>query len=79
MADAFPITTRLPSGSPAALQPTAVMGDFSQLLIALSAFIEAERDLEHFDIWELATDHWLREAEEICAGTWTISSRRSGR
>lgn len=72
MADAFPITTlRLPE-TPAALQPTAVMGGFSQLLIALSTLIEAERDLEHFDVWELATDHWLREAEEAFTRVTTL-------
>src|SRR5690606_8326350 len=75
MADAFPITTRLPSGTPAALQPTAVMGDFSQLLIALATLVEAERDLEHFDIWDLATDHWLREAEEAFTRVTTLVHR----
>ena len=34
----------------------------SQLLVMLSALVEAERDLEHFDIWDIATAHWLRDA-----------------
>ena len=75
MADAFPITTIVLPESPADLQPTAVMGGFSQLLIALATLVEAERDLEHFDIWDLATDHWLREAEEAFTQVTTLVHR----
>ena len=63
MADAFPIMSLVSPETPDALAPSRIMGCFSQLLVMLSALIEAERDLEHFDIWDIATAHWLRDAE----------------
>lgn len=63
MADATPTMSLDAPETPAALVPSRIMGCFSQLLVMLSALVEAERDLEHFDIWDIATAHWLRDAE----------------
>ena len=38
----------------------------------LSALVEAERDLEHFDVWDIATAHWLRDAELAHARVTTL-------
>lgn len=43
--------------------PTPASASFSALLVALSALIEAERDIEDVDIWDPAFSRWLRDAE----------------
>lgn len=44
---------------------------FAAMQSALHTYIEAERDLEHSGSWDIACDHWLRDAEvarsEVCA------------
>lgn len=36
---------------------------FAAMTLLLAAHIEAERDLEHSGSWDIACDHWLRDAE----------------
>ncbi|WP_051416257.1 hypothetical protein [Paracoccus sp. J55] len=43
--------------------PTPVTIQFGAVLRDLSAYIEAERDLEHCDSWDPACDAWIRDAE----------------
>jgi len=42
---------------------TPITIQFGAVLRDLSAYIEAERDLEHCDSWDPACDAWIRDAE----------------
>jgi len=43
--------------------PTPISKLFSTLLGALAVAIEAERDIEHVDVFDMAFSDWLKEAE----------------
>lgn len=43
--------------------PTTISTLFSRLIGAVAVSIEAERDIEHVNVFDLAIDHWLRDAE----------------
>ena len=45
--------------------PTTIR--FAAVLRDLADYIEAERDLEHCDSWDLACDAWIRDAERARA------------
>lgn len=44
--------------------PTSISAQFSELLGALARHIEAERDVQDVDIWDVAFRSWLTEAED---------------
>lgn len=48
-------------------RPTPVTIQFGAVMRDLSAYIEAERDLEHSGSWDLACDAWIRDAERARA------------
>ncbi|QLH12965.1 hypothetical protein HYQ43_01250 [Paracoccus pantotrophus] len=48
-------------------RPTPVTIQFGAVMRDLSAYIEAERDLEHCDSWDPACDAWIRDAERARA------------
>lgn len=75
MADATPNTDVLRPKVRPALQPSATMVAFSELLVALAALVEAERDLEHFDRWGQAGNGWLRDAEHAFTRVSTLITR----
>lgn len=75
MADATPNTDVVRPKVRPALQPSATMIAFSELLVALAALVEAERDLEHFDRWGQAGNGWLREAEHAFTRVSTLITR----
>ena len=43
--------------------PTPISSLFSRLIGAVAVSIEAERDIENIDVFDLAIDHWVRDAE----------------
>lgn len=47
--------------------PTPITIQFGAVMRDLSAYIEAERDLEHCDSWDPACDQWIRDAERARA------------
>lgn len=65
MADYIPTTP--PVGvepAPVAFQPTAMTLRFAAMLPLFTGWIEAERDLNHIDRWDIAFTGWLRDAEQ---------------
>ncbi|WP_435165493.1 hypothetical protein [Falsirhodobacter sp. 1013] len=46
-------------------RPSPVTVLFSKVTCNLSAYIEAERDLEHCSNWDPACDAWIRNAERV--------------
>ena len=79
MADATPNTDIVRPKVRSALQPSATMALFSELLVALAALVEAERDLEHFDRWGQTGNGWLRDAERAFTRVTTLITRIRGR
>jgi hypothetical protein len=63
MAIHTPIISPCLSEALASFRPTPVTIQFGAVLRDLSAYIEAERDLEHCDSWDPACDAWIRDAE----------------
>ena len=64
MASTLPI---MPSCAPepgAWFTPLPISAGFATMLMLLSAHVEAERDLEHADLWDMALMGWLSEAEK---------------
>lgn len=43
--------------------PTTITTAFSRLLGALAVLIEAERDIEEVDVWDIAFRAWMTDAE----------------
>ncbi len=58
--------------------PTPIASAFAALLPALARHIEAEREIEHADIWDTAFRDWLTDAErvftEVTTHLFTIST-----
>lgn len=67
MAIHMPIISPRPSEAVPSFRPTPVTIGFTAMLGDLSAYIEAERDLEHCDSWDPACDAWIRDAERARA------------
>lgn len=63
MATHTPTMHRTAAEDPGTYTPTPVSAGFSALLVALSAMIEAERDIEDVDVFDPAFANWLRDAE----------------
>lgn len=64
MTDFTPITVPVASEPISYSHPTPLSARFAAVLPALSAHIEAERDLAHVDRWDIAFIDWLAEAEQ---------------
>ena len=43
--------------------PSIISSLFSKLIGAIAVSIEAERDIEHVNVFDMAINHWLRDAE----------------
>lgn len=70
MADAAHTTS---CGTPApAFTHTPISALFSRLLGAMAVHIEAERDIQHVDVWDPAFRDWLTEAEEALTAVTTL-------
>lgn len=67
MAIHMPIISPRPSEALASFRPTPVTLQFGTMMRDLYAYIEAERDLEHCDSWDLACEQWIRDAERARA------------
>jgi len=63
MAIHTPITPPCHSEAAPSFRPSPVTVLFGDMVRNLSAYIEAERDLEHCSGWDLACDAWIRDAE----------------
>lgn len=63
MAIHMPIIAPCRSKGAPALNPTPVMQSFRNVMCNFSAYIDAERDLEHCGNWYPACDAWIRDAE----------------
>ncbi|WP_323716416.1 hypothetical protein [Paracoccus aminovorans] len=63
MAIHTPIISPCPSEALASFRSTPVTLHFASVMRDFSAYIEAERDLEHCDSWDPACDAWIRDAE----------------
>lgn len=63
MAIRTPIISPGSSEASPSFHPTPVTIQFGAVMRDLSTYIEAERDLEHCDSWDLACDAWIRDAE----------------
>jgi hypothetical protein len=63
MADQFPITSFETHKADLPNYPTPIASAFCTLLPALAQHIEAEREIEHVDIWNTAFRSWLTDAE----------------
>lgn len=64
MAKLNPITPGSRPEAPARPIPNTLMHRFSALLAVLAIFVEAARDLQHFDHRTADVVHWLHDAEE---------------
>jgi hypothetical protein len=63
MADLTTSTLPPADKAPTPFTHTRISALFSRLIVALTTFIEAERDIEDVDVWDPAFDGWLGAAE----------------
>ncbi|WP_102227115.1 hypothetical protein [Acidimangrovimonas sediminis] len=67
-------TPHLADKAPTKFTHTPISSLFSKLVVALTGFIEAERDIEDVDIWEPAFAIWLSTAEQAQTRVTTLIS-----
>lgn len=64
--------------APTTFAHTRISSLFSNLIVAVTRYIEAERDVEHVDVWHPAFSDWLAAAESALERVKTLIAAIGG-